>query len=40
MAMILWLIFPIACVIGVAIYLYRKVKAAVTCFTEKYIGEI
>ena len=32
MQMITWLILPIVCVIAVAVYLYRKVAAAVRCF--------
>ena len=36
MAVIMWFILPIVCMIAVTIYLYRKVKAAVTCFTGRW----
>ena len=34
MQMITWVILPVLCVIAVAVYLYRKVKAAVKCFYQ------
>ena len=36
MQMITWVILPVLCVIAVAVYLYRKVKAAVKCFLPAY----
>lgn len=36
MTVITWVILPIICVIAVAIYLYRKVKAAVLCFAANW----
>ena len=36
MQMIIWVILPVLCVIAVAVYLYRKVKAAVKCFLPAY----
>ena len=36
MQMITWLILPIVCVIAVAVYLYRKVIAAVKCFLPEW----
>lgn len=36
MQMITWLILPIVCVIAVAVYLYRKVAAAVRCFLQDW----
>lgn len=32
MTVITWVILPVICVLAVAVYLYRKVKAAVSCF--------
>lgn len=36
MQMITWVILPVLCLIVVAVYLYRKVKAAVKCFLPAY----
>ncbi len=36
MMMITWFILPIVCMIAVAVYLYRKVRAAVLCFTPEW----
>lgn len=36
MTVITWVILPIVCVIAVAIYLYRKVKAMVSCFASNW----
>ena len=33
---ITWVILPILCVIAVAVYLYRKVKAAILCFATSW----
>lgn len=37
MMMITWVMLPILCVIAVAIYLYKKVKAAVLCFAASWM---
>ena len=36
MMIITWFILPIVCVIAIAIYLYQKVKAAVSCFAADW----
>ena len=36
MTVIMWFILPIVCMIAVAVYLYRKVRAAVACFTPDW----
>ena len=34
--MITWFILPIVCMIAVAVYLYRKIRVAVLCFTPEF----